>query len=104
MEQSEEDQDEVIKVIGDVHQMHVPIFINSSYAIYKEYTSCCYLVTYIRNGDPCLFVLENRFLQFGRSEKERLDDERIISCDLHGSEETNGCKCGKKVIYFPLQG
>ena len=33
------------------------------------------------DGDPCLFVLENRFLQFGRSEKERSDDERVISCD-----------------------
>ena len=33
------------------------------------------------DGDPCLFVLENRFMQYGRSEKERPDDERIISCD-----------------------
>ncbi len=33
------------------------------------------------DGDPCLFVLENRFMQYGRSEKERPDDERVISCD-----------------------
>lgn len=33
------------------------------------------------DSDPCLFVLKNRFLQFGRLEKERPDDERVISCD-----------------------
>ena len=31
--------------MGDVHQMHAPVFINSSQLIHKEDTLCCYLVT-----------------------------------------------------------
>ena len=30
--------------MGDVHEMHVPVFINSSHAIHKEDTLCCYPV------------------------------------------------------------
>ena len=90
-------KDQEITVMGDVHQMHVPVFINSSQVIHKEDTLCCYLV--ICKADKTFHTL-TAGRKTGRqtpSKHQACTFGCRFFCGMIFPRQ-NGCKCGKKVI------